>query len=119
MMNITDIESILYSRKQGVLIERQDNLTNQLKDLADVASILGMIDAAEYLRRVINEPEMDWGWPEMDWGWPELDWGWSGDADENRCDCQNPEPVSGVALVSNECPIHNLFPKEPPKCDDL
>lgn len=24
------------------------------------------------------------------------------------CDCQNPEPPHGVALVSNECPIHNL-----------
>ena len=29
------------------------------------------------------------------------------------CDCQNPEPASGVALVSNECPVHNLHPKEP------
>jgi len=27
------------------------------------------------------------------------------------CDCQNPEPESGVALVSNECPIHNEDPR--------
>lgn len=27
------------------------------------------------------------------------------------CDCQNPEPASGVALVSMSCPVHNLHPK--------
>jgi hypothetical protein len=27
------------------------------------------------------------------------------------CDCQNPEPVNGVALVSNECPVHNINPR--------
>jgi hypothetical protein len=26
------------------------------------------------------------------------------------CDCQNPEPKSGIALVSNECKIHNQNP---------
>lgn len=26
------------------------------------------------------------------------------------CDCQNPEPISGVAYVSEECPIHNVVP---------
>lgn len=25
----------------------------------------------------------------------------------NKCDCQNPEPAEGCALVSNTCPIHN------------
>lgn len=24
------------------------------------------------------------------------------------CDCEYPEPVKGVALVSNQCPIHNF-----------
>jgi len=23
-----------------------------------------------------------------------------------RCDCENPEPADGVALVSEECPVH-------------
>lgn len=27
------------------------------------------------------------------------------------CDCENPEPVSGAALVSMECPIHNENPR--------
>jgi len=27
-----------------------------------------------------------------------------------ECDCENPEPESGVALVSNLCPIHNWNP---------
>jgi len=27
-----------------------------------------------------------------------------------ECDCQNPEPESGVALVSIECPIHGDRP---------
>lgn len=26
------------------------------------------------------------------------------------CDCQCPEPSSGVALISMDCPIHNLRP---------
>jgi hypothetical protein len=26
-----------------------------------------------------------------------------------RCDCQNPEPESGVAGVSEECPIHGVL----------
>lgn len=30
-----------------------------------------------------------------------------------ECDCEAPEPDEGVALVSNECPIHNLRPQEP------
>ncbi|HXA22787.1 MAG TPA: DNA cytosine methyltransferase [Acetobacteraceae bacterium] len=30
------------------------------------------------------------------------------------CDCQCPEPVSGVALVSMECPIHNWNPDPSP-----
>lgn len=26
------------------------------------------------------------------------------------CDCENPDPKSGAALVSMECPIHNFDP---------
>lgn len=33
-----------------------------------------------------------------------------------ECDCQNPEPKSGTALVSNECPEHNLIPRVSPEC---
>lgn len=32
-------------------------------------------------------------------------------ANKAECDCQNPEPKSGVALVSNGCPVHNLYPE--------
>ena len=32
------------------------------------------------------------------------------------CDCQCPEPESGVALVSNGCPIHNLYPEPDEDC---
>lgn len=32
------------------------------------------------------------------------------------CDCQNPNPENGVALVSNECPIHNENPRPTPDC---
>jgi len=32
------------------------------------------------------------------------------------CDCQNPEPKSGVALLSNECPVHNDNPRANPDC---
>ncbi len=32
------------------------------------------------------------------------------------CDCQNPEPDEGVALVSQECPVHNLYPDPNPEC---
>lgn len=32
------------------------------------------------------------------------------------CDCQNPEPDEGTALVSNECPIHNYNPRPNPQC---
>jgi hypothetical protein len=28
-----------------------------------------------------------------------------------RCTCQCPEPAAGAALVSNDCPIHNLVPE--------
>lgn len=31
-----------------------------------------------------------------------------------RCDCQCPEPSSGPALISEECPVHNLYPSPPP-----
>lgn len=34
----------------------------------------------------------------------------------SECDCQNPEPESGTALVSNGCPIHNLYPLITPEC---
>lgn len=30
------------------------------------------------------------------------------------CDCENPEPASGAALVSMECPIHNENPRQRP-----
>jgi hypothetical protein len=33
-----------------------------------------------------------------------------------ECDCQNPEPESGVALVSNACPIHNMRPEIAQDC---
>lgn len=33
-----------------------------------------------------------------------------------ECDCMNPEPEDGAALVSNECPVHNLYPKPNPDC---
>ena len=29
------------------------------------------------------------------------------------CDCQCPEPASGVKLVSNSCPLHNENPRLP------
>jgi hypothetical protein len=29
---------------------------------------------------------------------------------EMICDCENPEPESGAALVSETCPIHNDKP---------
>lgn len=34
------------------------------------------------------------------------------------CDCANPEPAdpNAVALVSNECPVHNLNPRPHPEC---
>lgn len=28
-----------------------------------------------------------------------------------QCDCENPEPARGAALVSNSCPVHNLYPR--------
>ena len=31
----------------------------------------------------------------------------------SECDCQNPEPDSGTAGISNECPIHNYNPYPP------
>ncbi len=33
------------------------------------------------------------------------------------CDCQCPEPENGVALISNECPIHNDVPAPSPRCE--
>jgi hypothetical protein len=33
-----------------------------------------------------------------------------------ECDCQDPEPLNGVALVSNLCPVHNLYPMVDPEC---
>lgn len=33
-----------------------------------------------------------------------------------ECDCQNPEPISGVAGISNACPIHNDCPEPIPEC---
>ena len=29
------------------------------------------------------------------------------------CDCQRPEPISGVAGVSESCPVHNSRPSDP------
>lgn len=34
----------------------------------------------------------------------------------SACDCQNPEPQNGAALISNECPEHNLTPQANPGC---
>lgn len=33
------------------------------------------------------------------------------------CDCQNPEPDEGAALVSMECPVHNLYPRPKPPAE--
>lgn len=33
-----------------------------------------------------------------------------------ECDCENPEPEHGVALVSNECPEHNIDQQPNPDC---
>lgn len=32
------------------------------------------------------------------------------------CDCENPEPENGAALVSNECGEHNLYPRKAEMC---
>jgi len=34
---------------------------------------------------------------------------------EDECDCEDPEG-EGVCLVSNECPVHNLYPDPNPAC---
>ena len=34
----------------------------------------------------------------------------------SECCCQYPEPKDGVALVSEECPIHNDYPWPHPEC---
>lgn len=33
-----------------------------------------------------------------------------------ECDCENPEPERGPALVSQECPVHNFRPRPAPGC---
>ena len=33
------------------------------------------------------------------------------------CDCQCPEPETGVAGVSSYCPIHNLYQKPADECE--
>lgn len=33
---------------------------------------------------------------------------------EDECDCENPEPEEGVVLVSNHCPVHNIYPGPTP-----
>lgn len=33
-----------------------------------------------------------------------------------KCDCQDPEPKSGPALLSNLCPEHNLYPIPDEEC---
>ena len=33
-----------------------------------------------------------------------------------ECCCQRPEPENGVALSSEECPIHNYLPRPHPEC---
>lgn len=33
-----------------------------------------------------------------------------------ECDCQQPEPIDGVALKSNLCPVHNLHPMPDLNC---
>jgi len=33
------------------------------------------------------------------------------------CDCQNPEPATGCALISNECPVHNDNPRISEECN--
>ena len=34
----------------------------------------------------------------------------------SRCDCENPEPEDGPALVSQACPTHNMRPEIVPEC---
>lgn len=34
-------------------------------------------------------------------------------AASEACDCECPTPSSGAALVSEECPVHNLHPSQP------
>ena len=34
----------------------------------------------------------------------------------DECDCENPEPEEGVALVSNLCPVHNVLPRPNEEC---
>jgi hypothetical protein len=34
---------------------------------------------------------------------------------ERLCDCENPEPISGVALVSEDCPVHASSPLSRPE----
>lgn len=33
------------------------------------------------------------------------------------CDCQAPEPKHGIALLSENCPVHNLIPDQYPQCE--
>jgi hypothetical protein len=35
-----------------------------------------------------------------------------------KCDCQCPEPKSGPAMISVECPVHNWNPDPAPEADD-
>lgn len=32
---------------------------------------------------------------------------------DNGCDCESPYEVNGVAHVSNYCPVHNLYSRQP------
>ena len=48
-----------------------------------------------------------------------IDMAWDNDKEcicTRVCDCQCPELDSGVALVSNGCPIHNWFPEPDEDC---
>ncbi len=33
-----------------------------------------------------------------------------------ECDCQNPEPKNGAALISMSCPEHNIYPDIVQEC---
>lgn len=52
-MNLHDIREILDAREKKKLAQRQDSLNDQLKDLADTAVILGMNDAADFIRNCL------------------------------------------------------------------
>lgn len=74
--------------------------------MTDMAEDLALHSDASKERELV-EFQDEIGWPFRASQSQIEDWNsrrWPG------CDCQNPEPASGAALVSMECPAHNLYP---------